>query len=472
MKLAMYTPMPPTRTGVAHYASMLVRALRERVEVDVVTDNRQPTTDNVFYQLGNNPHHEWIYKEAMQHPGVIVLHDIVLHHLIVEMTLARGDAAGYIAALEANHGAVGAAWGRGRAAGLHTEMGNFLLPASIDVANRSRAVIVHNRYSADRLRDLGVHTPIHVVPHPYEPQEGAESRRDEIRAEHGFTSAQRVIGMFGFLTSAKRSEVVLEAFAQARDAMPDLRLLVVGDPAPNIDIIAFGAEGVTFTGYVPDEEFAAYFSAVDRLVNLRYPTAGETSGTLIRAFESGKPVAVSDYAQFAELPDDCAVKIPFGDAEIEALADFFQRDLADPSEPQQEWLKRNARMELTVAGYLAAMQGTSPQSPVPSPTGDRGLGTVGSLRLFPELEFVGRDATSITIRNLGDVTLRARSYGEPGYHIVANGRWLDLPGDVTPGASATIELPDDLRDRPLDLFHAIQGIPAVDPKAWVRVAVH
>ena len=114
-RLSMFTPMPPARTGVAHYASMLIPALQKHAEVEVITDDRQPATGHRIYQLGNNPHHEWIYKQAIQHPGVIVLHDIVLHHLIVEMTLARGDAAGYIAALEANHGAVGAAWGRGRA---------------------------------------------------------------------------------------------------------------------------------------------------------------------------------------------------------------------------------------------------------------------------------------------------------------------------------------------------------------------
>src|SRR5260370_30067630 len=273
-------------------------------------------------------------------------------------------------------------------------MGNFLLPASIDVANRSRAVIVHNRYSADRLRALGVRTPIHVVPHPYEPHEEAKSRRDEIRAKQGFTSDHRVIGLFGFLTSAKRSEVVLEAFARARSDMPNLRLLVVGEPAPNIDRIAFVAEGVIFTGYAPDEDFSAYFAAVDRLVNLRYPTAGETSGTLIRAFEAGKPVAVSDYAQFAELPDHSAVKIPFGDREIGMLADFFKRDLADPAEPQQRWLKQKARMELTVAGYLPALQASALST--------QHSALVTSLPLFPNLELVSRDATSITIRDIGD----------------------------------------------------------------------
>jgi glycosyltransferase involved in cell wall biosynthesis len=450
MRVALYTPMPPARTGVAHYASMLAPALAKAVELEVISSppaTRHPLP--AIYQLGNNPHHEWIYKEAMEHPGVVVLHDMVLHHLIVEMTLARGDVAGYVAALEANHGAAGAAWARGRAAGLHSEMGNFLLPASIEVANRSRAVIVHNRYAADRLQSLGVTAPIHVVPHPYE--------------RHHVPSAGRkfVAGLFGFLTSAKRSEVVLEALREARAVNRDVRLLVVGEPAPNIDTAAFAGDGIVFTGYVPDEEFANYFGEVDRIVNLRYPSAGETSGTLIRAFDAGKPVAVSDYAQFAELPDDCVTKIPLGGDEVAALARFLTATLPDPSEAQRRWLETNARIESTVAGYLAALSGA------PTPSAAR---VQASLPLFPKLGVVN-SGQALTIRNAGDSTLYARQYGEPGYRLVANGRWLELPRDLPPGATASIDLPHDLRGVTLTLVHAMQGVPIVEPEVWARVPV-
>jgi len=71
-----------------------------------------------------------------------------------------------------------------------------------------------------------VRTPIHVVPHPFEPR--AHANGEEIRAKHGFAPDDRIIGLFGFLTSAKRSEVVLEAFTKAQADMPNLRLLVVG----------------------------------------------------------------------------------------------------------------------------------------------------------------------------------------------------------------------------------------------------
>ncbi|HEV8433809.1 MAG TPA: hypothetical protein VGR95_10385, partial [Thermoanaerobaculia bacterium] len=376
--------MPPERTGIAHYSAMLLPELSNRLDIEVVPTKHQAlTTKHRVYQLGNNPHHEWIYLEALKTPGVIVLHDVVLHHLIVEMTLARGDADAYAAALRASHGEVGEAWARGRAAGLHSEMGNFLLPASIEVANRSRAVIVHNRWAADLLWSFGVATPIHVVPHPS-------------RGPHPQPSPSRkVAGVFGFLTSAKRGEVILEAMTKASD----VELLVVGEAAPNIDASKFRT-----TGYVPDEEFDAYFARVDRIVNLRYPTAGETSGTLIRAFEAGKPVAVSDYAQFAEYPDECVVKIPFGDGEVEALAEFLMRDFDREriAKAQHEWLHANARLDQTADGYVGALSEVARPSPAasrhPLPEGEgvtrsapgEGRAIARTVPLFPEFS-VARD---------------------------------------------------------------------------------
>jgi hypothetical protein len=439
--------MPPERTGIAHYSAMLLPELRKKLDIDVVPPKHQAlTTEHRIYQLGNNPHHEWIYVEALKTPGVIVLHDVVLHHLIVEMTLARGDADAYAAALRASHGEVGEAWARGRAAGLHSEMGNFLLPASIEVANRSRAVIVHNRWAADLLRSFGVVTPIHVVPHPS-------------RGPHPQPSPSRkVAGVFGFLTSAKRGEVILEAMTKTRD----VELLVVGEAAPNIDASKFRT-----TGYVPDEEFDAYFARVDRIVNLRYPTAGETSGTLIRAFEAGKPVAVSDYAQFAEYPDECVVKVPFGAGEVDALAEFLMRDFDREriANAQHEWLRTNARLDQTVDGYVRALE--SPGIAAESSAAHR------SVPLFPAFS-VERDGNRVTLTNTGDFTIRTRVYGEPGYRLIAKlfegereiaDRWIELPRDVAPGEQATIDVPYRA-GATLRLYHAIEGIPMLDPEPW------
>jgi len=435
---------------------MVLPALAQRV--DLVVNEIDDDCDQVIYQLGNNPHHEAIYAEAMRRPGVIVLHDLVLHHLIVEMTLARGDTDAYVAALEANHGAAGAAWARGRAAGLHSEMGNFLLPASVEVANRSHAVIVHNAYSRDRLLSFGVTAPIHVVPHPYIHETRAFPRPD---------SGKRVIGFFGFLTSAKRAEVVLEAFRIARARDSRLELLIVGESAPNIDLESLRGEGIAMTGYVADEDFPRYYALADRFVNLRYPSAGETSGTLIRAFDAGKPVAVSDYAQFAEFPDDCAFKVPLGAGEVDRLVEFFTRDFEDVSVAQRAWLEQNARIDQTVQGYLDALS--------PSPRRSAGRGQGEGLPLFPQLQLVNISPDTITLRNTGLTTIRTHTYGTPEYRLIAklfdgdrevHDRWLALPCDLRPGETTIIELPLIATATTLRLYHAMQDIPMLDPEAF------
>jgi glycosyltransferase involved in cell wall biosynthesis len=474
-RVALLTPLPPAKSGVAHYSSLLLPALQERVAVTAFgsPDGYDPAAfERVIYQLGNNPYHEWIYAEAMRRPDVIVLHDLVLHHLIVEMTLARGDAEGYVDALRASHGAAGEAWARGRTIGLHHEIGNFLLPASVEVAQRARAVIVHNQWSAARLRSFGVTTPIHVVPHPYVP-ESRTFDRDGLRQSLGLTPAHRVIGLFGFLTSAKRAEIVLEAFREARAQDDRLALLIVGEPAPNIDVAAVSTAGVVLTGYVADADFPAYYAAADRLVNLRYPSAGETSGTLIRAFDAGKPVAVSDYAQFAELPDSCVVKVPFGQGELAAVVDFFLRDLPDPAPAQRAWLEANARLDLTIDGYLRAL----------APAAHAAAGEVRTaLPLFPSIEVlaVTADATTIALelRNDGPVVLRGRIYGELAYRLIAKifdgdrvvqDRWLELPGDVQPGATASVTFPRIADGDTLRLYHAMQDMPMLEPDAFAEV---
>jgi glycosyltransferase involved in cell wall biosynthesis len=55
------------------------------------------------------------------------------------------------------------------------------------------------------------------------------------------------------------------------------------------------------------------------LVNLRHPTMGETSGSVVRGLSLGKPLVVSDVGWFAELPGEVALKVPPGELEVETL---------------------------------------------------------------------------------------------------------------------------------------------------------
>jgi glycosyltransferase involved in cell wall biosynthesis len=491
MRLAFFTPLPPVRSGISVYAADLLPELAKRAEVTAIVDQpewepargyrivsfrdyRRDDYDAVIYELGNNPYHETIYREALRNPGVVDFHDVVLHHLIVEMTLARGLVDEYIEIMRRNHGAAGEAWARGRAAGFHDEIGNFLFPCVRDVAERATQVIVHNEYAAAVVRRSGVTTPVSVLDMPFPPPLAA------VREEGGGTT----IGMFGFVTDSKRPAVVFEAFAIARREDPALRLLVVGEPAPNLDLnelakrFDLSDHAWEATGYVAEDAFDRYLSKVDRVVNLRYPTAGETSGALLRIFHAGKPVAVSDYGQFAEFPDDAVTKIPLGAGEIEALVRFMTGDPGKSAAAQRRWLDAHCDPGIAADRYVE-IAGRPRSEAVSGSTV-----ALAPIPLFPKLRLIGAyrrgQRIDLSLRNEGPDTLISASYGSPGYRLIVkvfdgweevSEEWLPLGSDLHPEQSVAVSVDAPPRGSSVLLFHALQGVPHLEPEPFAAFEV-
>ncbi|MBZ5585010.1 MAG: hypothetical protein LAQ30_22925, partial [Acidobacteriia bacterium] len=96
MIVGYYAPLPPARSGVADYAAALLTELRRHGQVDLAP----ATCDVALYHLGNNPLHAGIYRRALQTPGVVVLHDAVLHHFL----LGQLDEHAYIEEFVYNYG--------------------------------------------------------------------------------------------------------------------------------------------------------------------------------------------------------------------------------------------------------------------------------------------------------------------------------------------------------------------------------
>ncbi|HRC88141.1 MAG TPA: glycosyltransferase family 4 protein, partial [Thermoanaerobaculia bacterium] len=276
-----------------------------------------------LYQMGNNPFHEAIWESALVRPGVLTLHDLVLHHLLGHRTLGQRDFPAYQRALEADHGWIGreASWPRRR--GQDSEAALFALPAHRSLLVAQRGVIVHNRWAAEKIAEDAPEVPLAVVPMgiplppPADPAAGLAFRR-----RLSIPPDAPLLGSFGFQTPIKRTGVAIAALAHPR--LAGAHLLVVGQSSPALDLEAEArragvAERVHQLGFVSFEEFEAAIAAVDVCLNLRYPTAGETSASLLRVLAVGRPALVSDYAQFADLPDAVALKVPLGEAELAEL---------------------------------------------------------------------------------------------------------------------------------------------------------
>jgi SAM-dependent methyltransferase len=83
-------------------------------------------------------------------------------------------------------------------------------------------------------------------------------------------------------------------------------------------------------GFAPIEDFTGYLAACDVVLNLRYPTVGESSGTLLRALGLGKSVLVSDIGSFAEFPEDVCLKVPVGAGEEDLIFEYLNLLVSRP----------------------------------------------------------------------------------------------------------------------------------------------
>jgi len=79
---------------------------------------------------------------------------------------------------------------------------------------------------------------------------------------------------------------------------------------------------VRILGFAPIEDFVGYLAACDIVLNLRYPTVGESSGTLLRSLGLGKAVMVSEIGSFAEFPEEVCLKVPVGAGEEDGRSWF------------------------------------------------------------------------------------------------------------------------------------------------------
>jgi glycosyltransferase involved in cell wall biosynthesis len=327
VKVAYYSPMPPERSGIADYSALLVPALAERVELQVVRRGRTRPPRDIdlsVYHIGNNPDaHGWIVDALRRSPGLVVLHDFVLHHLVAGLTVGRRDGHGYLDAMEREGGVVGRLLAHGvldkRIPPLWESRPQDF-PLAGEVLDRASALVVHSHYVMARARKTGYDRPVWRIPHPAFPVPALERPG---------VSGEPLIGAFGNVNASKRVPQLLEAFARLRRVHPSARLLLVGAVSPGFDLdrrlqrLGVDGDGLTREGWVDEQRLWSLMAACDIHVNLRSPTMGETSGTTIRALSLGKPLVVSDAGWFGELPDEVALKVPVGDveaSEVETLA--------------------------------------------------------------------------------------------------------------------------------------------------------
>jgi glycosyltransferase involved in cell wall biosynthesis len=409
VRLAFLSPVPPAATGIADYSAELLALLSGRHEIDVYHDqeevdrarlppdlgvlpvadftgrHRNRPYDLAVYQMGNGPAHAFLYEHLSRVPGLLVLHDLVLHHSRAAHFLEADPVRswrldpGNPAAREAAQPWL-RAWreelaynypGRGERL-FEAQMGTVgdLLPYAYPLVRipveASRSVAVHNEFMAEALREEVPGADVVCVPQPAAAEPVDREAVKALRQRLGLAEGDVVVGAFGLLTPEKRIETVARAVGRAAAAHPGMRLLLAGpvpDPArlrARLEQLGV-AERSVVTGRLPFEELALHIEVADIVVHLRYPTARETSAALLRVLAQGRPTVISDLAHQDEFPEDTVVRVDVADEE-DGVTRALLRLAADPAMCQAlgrraaEYIRQRHAPELTREAWETVLE--------------------------------------------------------------------------------------------------------------------
>jgi glycosyltransferase involved in cell wall biosynthesis len=367
MRVAFFSPLPPARSGIADYSEALIQSLKPLVELEVFSAASRAFDparfDIALYHLGNNVYHDFVYETALRHPGVVAMHESNLHHLIADLTIKRGDWDAYIRECEYHGGPQASAYAE-RVRKLEVGPDYEGVPMTRRILEKARGLVVHSRFMREEMRAAAFTGPVAVIPH------GAwipEADRNEYRHRLGLDEITPLVGVFGFLKPYKRIAESLRAFRRLVRLVPDARMILVGEPHPEFPLEAMiGSMGlsanVRVLGFVPIEEFVGYLGACDIVLNLRYPTVGESSGTLLRSMGLGKAVMVSEVGSFQEFPDDVCLKVPVGPGEEDLIFEYLNLLVSRPDVAQalgaraKDYVARECNWAAVARRYAAFLE--------------------------------------------------------------------------------------------------------------------
>ncbi|MCL5776526.1 glycosyltransferase [Limibaculum sp. FT325] len=376
--ISLYTPILPQRTGTADYANLMLRDLaragvprgRLRVVVDsdridvleasvpggyeVLSYRALPNVvapgDTAVFFVANNEHHGYIHatlRDLTTLPGGRVI--AVVHEPCCAMLLdspAFQHRHGFTleslkAALANQYGAMTPVFLSQFRDGWLPDIFHYTSHALGHVLTKADEIWTHSIFAALKLSLESALPPetlprFRLVEHPdYDPPP-AEPALAAAAVPEEAADRRFVVGVFGWVARPKRVIEAIRGFhrfllkldpseldrveMRVVGALPDPRHYDPRGVAAELDL----GDRVSFHDFVEAETFRQLQASSTVQLNLRFPSCGETSGTLKGASQSAIPSIVTDYQAFRESDADEAVGFLPG-REVGEIADALFR---------------------------------------------------------------------------------------------------------------------------------------------------
>lgn len=341
-----FSPLPPDRTDIGHFTARILPSLSEIAEIVVWTSTRNSSAelgkfckvrelekiprieemhraDSIFYNLGNHgPFHAAILRHAWHVPGIVVLHEADLHGLLAYTWVEQEhDSERYLAELEREHGKAGRRFGEARLRGSDVQKDLARMPLLSAAIANALAVICHTDQTHKAASDRSI--PVFQTSLPFA---SSSLKRPSLR------SGPLRLLQFGYLNPYRRTLEILKLISQwPRRA--EVRFDIAGqlwdERLVRSTVSKLQLDGiVSIHGYLEEAQLNKRIAEADLVLNLRYPTLGEASGSQLRIWNASVPSVVPSIGWFADLPEGSVLKIsPESESgELHAILEALLRD--------------------------------------------------------------------------------------------------------------------------------------------------
>lgn len=373
IRVANFGPLSPRMSGVADYNEQLILHLSPDFEVDCFIEDYSPALhlihervncfehtafmkrhaanpyDVALYHVGNNLLHSYELPYVTGLPGLTVLHDASLLDVYRHAAFNRGICEAVRERFEQEYpDSDDSAWDSREAS---NRLDAWEYPMIRTVLEESRITVVHSHWLKQRLELVSEAAEnIHVLPMGFSrawvnaPRPSCANIRNSLM----IPPDAFVVTSVGVINRLKRLREVLEAFNSFHTIRPNSYFVLIGpaDPVLFKQLSQAATAGglkhyVRFLGHRELTELYDVVSASDVCVNLRYPSMGETSATLVLALAMGRPVLTTQANQYNEYPDSVCWKVRLGDTERREMVEYLRILHDEPAIAEQ--LGRNAR---------------------------------------------------------------------------------------------------------------------------------
>jgi glycosyltransferase involved in cell wall biosynthesis len=348
MRIAWFTPFS-NRSAIGEFSRHITDVLSDHAEVEIWTQDTGalhptdlrvigfsssspdldllPQRDVIVYNMGDHlPFHGHIHAVSQRYPGIVILHDRVLHHLFAGLWLMDPEPARqtYVDRMETFYGRQGRELAEASLLGERRpvwESDEEVLeyPLYEEALIHAIGTITHSEGQAHdvRRRWLGPVRSLHLPCYADVLRRGVALPLPATRSD----ARVRLLSI-GHVNPNKQTHRVVEILAADPELAARVHYTIVG---PTDDFHAYVADlqrlvernkdtlSVDILGWRDDRELERLMAETDVFVNLRHPVMEGGSASLMRQLAFGRPVVCFDEGLFGELPADTAVQVPAGD---------------------------------------------------------------------------------------------------------------------------------------------------------------